>query len=214
MAKVAPSVLAADFAELGRELERVTQADALHLDVMDGQFVPNISFGPPVIDSIRTETTLPLDVHLMIEQPGQFVERLASADVRTIVVHVEACSHLHRIIDEIRATDVNVGVALNPGTGLHAVRPVLDKLDRVLVMSVDPGFAGQEFLPSTLEKVWTLDETSDVEISVDGGVGPATATQCVEAGADVLVSGSAVFGSDDPGRTVQELQQYGKLRQQ
>jgi ribulose-phosphate 3-epimerase len=206
MVRIAPSILAADFAELGRELDRVEAADSLHLDVMDGQFVPNISFGPPVLAAVRERTSLPLDVHLMTERPGEFVSRVADRGARAITVHAETCPHLHRVVDDIQSLGAEAGVAVNPGTAVHAVEAVLGQVDRVLVMSVDPGFGGQEFLPATLEKVRRLDG-EDVEVVVDGGVGPGNARRCLEAGADVLVAGSAVFGREDPAGAIRALRE-------
>lgn len=211
MVQVAASILAGDFTALGSELERVDSADSLHLDVMDGQFVPNISFGPPVVDSIREGTTLPLDIHLMVAQPDDFVQRFAEVGARTITIHAEACPHLHRVVNEIHLSGAKAGVAINPGTGVHAVDAVLDTVDRVLVMSVDPGFSGQSFLPTTLEKVQQLEGRTDVEIAVDGGIGPSNSRDCLEAGADMLVSGSAIFQSEQPAETIQELKQWDKV---
>lgn len=207
MVDIAPSILSADFTALGDVLERIRVADRVHLDVMDGHFVPNISFGPPVIASVRERTELPLDVHLMVERPADYVDELAALGVQTITVHAEACTHLFRTIDEIQAHGVDAGVAINPATSVHVIDEVLGHVDRVLVMSVDPGFAGQEFIPSVLSKVRTLDRSSDVEIGLDGGITPANAPDCIDAGGDVLVSGSALFEGDSVAETVRELQQ-------
>jgi ribulose-phosphate 3-epimerase len=207
MVDIAPSILSADLTALGDALERIRVADRVHLDVMDGHFVPNISFGPPVIASVRERTQLPLDVHLMVERPADYVADLAALDVQTITVHAEVCPHLFRTVDEIQAHGVDAGVAINPATSLEAVEAILGRVDRVLVMSVDPGFAGQSFLPEVLPKVRTLDATSDVEIEVDGGITPVNAPDCIDAGGDVLVSGSAIFESDSVAETVRALRQ-------
>ncbi|ATY85090.1 ribulose-phosphate 3-epimerase [Kyrpidia spormannii] len=200
---MAPSILSADFARLAEEVESVTQAGAnwIHVDVMDGQFVPNITIGPPVVASLRRVTDLPLDVHLMIANPDRYIEDFARAGADRITVHVEACPHLHRTIQSIRATGVKPGVALNPATPPEMVRWVLEDVELVLVMTVNPGFGGQAFLPRTVEKIPLLREWAgdrdDLCVEVDGGIDPSTAPKAVKAGADVLVAGSAVFGRAD-----------------
>jgi len=200
---MAPSILAADFARLAEEVRSVGEAGAhwIHVDVMDGQFVPNITMGPPVVASLRKVTDLPLDVHLMIVHPDRYIEDFAKAGADRITVHVEACPHLHRTIQSIRAAGATPGVALNPATPPETVRWVLEDVDLVLVMTVNPGFGGQAFLPRAVDKIPWLREWAgnrdDLYIEVDGGIDPFTAPRAVEAGADVLVAGSAVFGQAD-----------------
>jgi len=208
--KIAPSILSADFAALGDAVARVEAggADQLHVDVMDGRFVPNITIGPPVIESIRKRTRLPLDVHLMIVEPELYVETFVRAGADLLTVHAEACPHLNRTLHQIREAGAKVGVALNPSTPPEAIEWVLDDLDLILVMSVNPGFGGQSFIPSSISKVRqirTLVGTRPVEISVDGGVTSDKAGPLAQAGATILVAGSAIFGAQDPAQAVKDL---------
>jgi ribulose-phosphate 3-epimerase len=214
--KIAPSILSADFAALAEAIARVEAggADQLHVDVMDGRFVPNITLGPPVLESIRKRTRLPLDVHLMIVEPERYIETFVRAGADLVTVHVEACPHLNRTLHQIREAGAKAGVALNPSTPPQALEWVLDSLDLVLVMSVNPGFGGQSFIPSSLAKVRqirTLVGKRSVEISVDGGVNHATAASLAQAGATTLVAGSAVFGSHDPGQAVKDLRSVSEV---
>ena len=208
--KIAPSILSADFAALGEAVARVEVggADQLHVDVMDGRFVPNITIGPPVIESIRKRTRLPLDVHLMIVEPERYIETFVRAGADLVTVHVEACTHLNRILHQIREAGAKAGVALNPSTPPEAIEWVLDDLDLILVMSVNPGFGGQSFIPSSIAKVRqvkTLVGKRPIDISVDGGVNRDTAGPLAQAGATILVAGTAVFGAQDPAQAVKDL---------
>ena len=203
MNKLAPSILAADFSRLGEQIKQVEKAgaDYLHIDVMDGMFVPSISFGLPVIETIRKTSNLVFDVHLMIEEPGRYVKQFAAAGADILNVHVEACTHLQRTISEIKELGLKAGVTLNPGTPLTTLEYVLNDVDLVLIMSVNPGFGGQKFIPFTLQKLSDLREmrlrkNATAEIEVDGGVTLSNAKEIMEAGAEVLVSGSSVFGGD------------------
>jgi ribulose-phosphate 3-epimerase len=199
---LAPSILSADFTRLGEELgavERSGLADRLHVDVMDGQFVPPISFGPMICAAARRATTLALDVHLMVAQPGRFYDELAQAGATGLTVHVEACPHLHRDLGAIKALGMRAGVALNPGTPIAALEEALELADLVLVMSVNPGWGGQPFIPRSVDRIATVREMiralgREVEIEVDGGVNAKTAPEVARAGANVLVAGSAAFG--------------------
>jgi len=208
--KIAPSILSADFAALGEAVARVEAggADQLHVDVMDGRFVPNITIGPPVLESIRKRTRLPLDVHLMIVEPERYIETFVRAGADVVTVHAETCPHLNRTLHQIREAGAKAGVALNPSTPPEAIEWVLDDLDLILVMSVNPGFGGQSFIPSSYAKVRqtkTLVGTRPVEISVDGGVTRDKAGPLTQAGATILVAGSAIFGAQDPAQAVKDL---------
>lgn len=201
---VAPSILSASFARLGEEIAAVEDAGAdwLHVDVMDGRFVPNITIGPPVVKSIRKVTKLPLDVHLMIVEPERYVDAFAEAGADTITIHVEACTHLHRTLTHIRSLGKRAGVTMNPSTPEAHIEYVLDVCDQVLVMSVNPGFGGQSLVPSQLEKVRRIRKMVDdrklpIDIEIDGGIKPENAHLAIEAGARVLVAGSAVFDTKD-----------------
>jgi ribulose-phosphate 3-epimerase len=214
--KIAPSILSADFAALGDAIARVEAAgaDLLHVDVMDGHFVPNLTIGPPVIESIRKRTRLPLDVHLMIEEPERYIETYVRAGADLLTVHVEACRHLQRVLTQIREAGARAGVALNPATLPSVVDYVLDDLDLVLVMSVNPGFGGQSFIPTAYAKLRDLKclvGQRDILLSVDGGVNTANARPLAEAGAGALVAGSAIFGAADPGAAVQALRNASQV---
>lgn len=202
--KVAPSILSADFSRLGEEIRAVEAAgaDVIHVDVMDGHFVPNITIGPLVVEACRKVTKLPLDVHLMIENADRYVAEFARAGADYLTVHVETGYHLHRLVQSIRDQHVKPGVVLNPATPLDSLEYMLSEIDLVLIMSVNPGFGGQAFIPSALDKIRRLrkmidDRKLSVEIEVDGGVKPGNAAEIAAAGADILVAGSAVFGAPD-----------------
>ena len=212
---LAPSILAADFANLQRDVELVNASDAhwFHLDVMDGVFVPNISFGMPVIEAIAKHAQKPLDVHLMIVDPDRYISTFAALGADVLTVHAEACTHLHRTLGAIRDAGMKAGVALNPHTNVEVIRDVASDLDLVCLMSVNPGFGGQSFIERTFSKTRSLramlDEegASEVMIEIDGGVGLGNAKALVEAGADVLVAGSSVFRAPDPMAAAKELAQ-------
>lgn len=210
--KIAPSILSADFANLQRDIELVenNQVDVLHVDIMDGHFVPNITFGPNVVAAIRPFTKLPLDCHLMIEQPERYVEAFAKAGADIINVHVEATPHIHRVLQLIKSFGVKAAVTINPGTPVSAIEPVLHLVEMVLVMTVNPGFGGQSFLPECLAKVAALDELRRTkgytyEIEVDGGVTDQTIGACRDAGADVFVAGSYIYDAENPAERIQAL---------
>lgn len=217
MIKIAPSLLAADFAKLGEEVREVEAAGAtlLHIDVMDGHFVPNISFGSLVMDAIKPYTNLPLDVHLMIENPDQYIEQFAKAGAEYITVHVEACRHLHRTIQLIRSYGVKPGVVLNPHTPIETIKHVLEDIDLVLLMTVNPGFGGQKFIDSVVPKIAELSymikqRNLDVEIEIDGGITAETIVSCAEAGATIFVAGSAIFGKEDRQTALQSILKAGE----
>ena len=212
MIELAPSILSADFAHLADSVQAVAEGGAtvLHLDVMDGHFVPNITIGPPVVASLRKATTLPLDVHLMIENPDEYIPAFIDAGADWISVHQEACIHLHRTLDHIRSHGAQAGVVINPATPVQTLEEVLDMVDHVLVMSVNPGFGGQKFIPSTLDKVRKLvmmrqARRANFRIEMDGGIAPDTITGAVRAGVEILVAGNAVFGKGSPRENAQQL---------
>ena len=200
--KIAPSILSADFARLGEQVVEATEAgaDYIHIDVMDGRFVPNITIGPHVVAALRKHTKLPLDVHLMIENPERHFQEFVNAGANIITVHIEACPHIHRVIQMIKGTGVKTGISLNPGTSVTAIENSIKDVDLVLVMTVNPGWGGQSFIENTLDKIaeireWLDESNLTAELEVDGGINPETAPKVVEAGARVLVAGSAVFNS-------------------
>ncbi|MGM0330732.1 MULTISPECIES: ribulose-phosphate 3-epimerase [Enterococcus] len=210
--KIAPSILSADFANLQADIERVEKggADYIHVDVMDGQFVPNITFGSNVVQAIRPVTKLPLDVHLMIINPENYITDFAKAGSDIITVHVESTPHIHRAIQMIKDLDVKAGVVINPGTPIEMIKHVLPLVDQVLVMTVNPGFGGQSFITETVDKIAELAELRKVndwtyQIEVDGGIVPETAKICREAGADVFVAGSYVYSAEDPAAQIDQL---------
>ncbi len=208
---ISPSLLSADFAHLADEIRRVQDdADWLHVDVMDGHFVPNITIGPPVLAAIRKQTQLPLDVHLMIADPDRYVEAFAAAGANLLTVHAEACAHLDRVLQHIRSLGVRTGVSINPGTPLAAIEEVLHRVDLVLLMTVNPGFGGQQYIPSMTDKVRRLRALMQrngqaIHIQVDGGIGPDNARMIYQAGADVLVAGNSIYGTADPAAACRAL---------
>lgn len=213
MIKVAPSILSADFAALGNEIKDVEKggADCIHIDVMDGHFVPNITIGPLIVEAVRPVTDLPLDVHLMIEEPDRYIPAFAKAGADILSVHAEACPHLHRTIQLIKEQGVKAGVVLNPHTPVQVIEHVFGDLDLVLLMTVNPGFGGQKFIHSVLPKIKEVKRMADEKgkkdllIEVDGGVNKETAPLVIEAGANLLVAGSAVYGQSDRKKAISEI---------
>ncbi|WP_414840900.1 ribulose-phosphate 3-epimerase [Enterococcus saccharolyticus] len=212
--KIAPSILSADFANLQRDIEFVEKhgADYIHVDVMDGQFVPNITFGPNVVKAIRPITKLPLDVHLMIVDPERYIHDFAVAGADIIGVHVEATPHIHRAIQMIKAENVKAEVVLNPGTPVDSIKHVLSMVDQVLVMTVNPGFGGQSFIEESLDKIHELaalreEHRYHFDIQVDGGIVPETAKRCKEAGVNVFVAGSYIYDAEQPEKQIQLLKE-------
>lgn len=204
MIKLSPSILSADFSNLLEDIKTAEEAgvELLHIDVMDGHFVPNISLGPLVMNSIKGKTTLPFDVHLMIENPDKYIPKFTDAGAAIITVHVEACPHLHRTIQNIKSYGVKAGVSLNPATPLCAIEEILDELDMVLIMSVNPGFGGQKFIESSLQKISRLRKMIDsrgldIDIEVDGGIKIDNVSRVIDAGANVIVAGSAIFNGNN-----------------
>lgn len=215
MFELAPSILSADFSKLGEDVSSIEKggADLIHVDVMDGHFVPNISFGAAVMKSLNGKTELPYDVHLMIENPDKYLEDFVTDKTEYITVHQEACIHLHRTVQHIKGLGIKAGVSINPATSLTMIEEILDDIDLVLIMSVNPGFGGQKFIPSALSKIERLAKIREerglkFKIEVDGGVTLNNAAQIANAGADILVAGSAVFGADD---IVNRTQDFKKL---
>ena len=212
MIKISPSILSADFANLERDIARISAADYVHVDVMDGCFVPNITMGIPVVKAIKPTTSLPLDVHLMIMEPVRYVERFCDAGADLVTVHVESDTeeNTHRCIDLIHAKGKKAGIVLKPNTPAEAALPFLEKVELILVMTVEPGFGGQSFMENMMPKVrqlraWINEKNPACELEVDGGVGPDTYKTCIEAGANVLVAGSAVYGAADIPQRIAEL---------
>ena len=213
MIKIAPSILSANFAAMGEAVSKLSEqgADWVHFDVMDGNFVPNITFGPDMCKALRPLTKLPIDVHLMVEHPGDWIEPFKKAGADIVTIHVESSErHLHRVLQSIHAAGMKAGVVLNPATPVSACVHLLPECDLVLLMSVNPGFGGQSFIPETLRKIRELRNEIDARglntlIEIDGGVNPETAKRCIEAGADVLVAGSAVFKAHDPAEMIKSL---------
>jgi ribulose-phosphate 3-epimerase len=218
MIKIAPSILSADFSRLGEEIKEVEAAGAdwIHVDVMDGHFVPNLTIGPLVVEAIRPHTRLPLDVHLMIEEPDRYIPAFARSGADWISVHVEACPHLHRTVHLIKEHGVKAGVVLNPATPAGVLEPILPDVDLILLMTVNPGFGGQKFISSVLPKIGQVRDMlqragrMDVALEVDGGINPHTAADVVAQGADVLVAGSAVFGAEDREEAIRRLREAAK----
>ena len=214
MKKIAPSILSADFSRLGEEVKAVEQAggDVIHVDVMDGHFVPNITIGPLVVQGLKKLTSLPLDVHLMIEEPGRYIEAFAQAGSDWITVHVEVCSHLKQMIKKIRQLNVRPGIVLKPATSLKTIYPVLDEIDLVLIMSVNPGFGGQSFIPSTLKKIERLRKIIDqnhypLEIEVDGGIKIDNIREVSRSGGNIFVVGTGIFKTENYEETIRKLRQ-------
>lgn len=216
---IAPSILSADFTDLGGAVRLVKEggADLIHVDVMDGHFVPNLTIGPPVIKALKRVADIPLDVHLMISNAEQSVGWYLDAGADMVTVHVEACDHLHRVVQTIHAAGAQAGVSLNPATPVKSLREIITELDLVLIMSVNPGFGGQAFIPGSVDKIRRLAKLiektgSHARIAVDGGIDVTTAPLVVEAGATMLIAGSAVFGADDPASAVADIRRSAVTR--
>ena len=219
MVKIAPSILSADFLRLGEEIKaaEAVGADILHIDIMDGHFVPNITIGPFIVEAIRKVTSLPLDVHLMIEEPDKYVKDFAQAGADYLTVHYEACVHLHRSVQQIKENGVKAGVSLNPATPVSSLDHILRDIDIALIMSVNPGFGGQEFIPEAKEKIKTLktlirEKGLSTSIEVDGGIKLRNAADVIDAGADILVMGSAFFHSNNYGEFIEEFRKIVRKR--
>jgi ribulose-phosphate 3-epimerase len=213
---IAPSILSADFGRIYETVDLInsSEADWFHIDVMDGMFVPNISFGFPVMEAVKRRATKPMDVHLMIEKPERYIERFRDAGAHVITVHYEACPHLHRVIQQIKESGALAGVALNPHTPVTLLADILEDLDLILIMSVNPGFGGQKFIYQAIPKIMQLKQMLDERnlspfIEVDGGIGLQNAERVLQAGADVLVAGNAVLGASDPLQVIRDLKAVG-----
>lgn len=212
---IAPSILSADFYDLGKELSRIESAEWIHVDAMDGHFVPNLTFGSMIVEAIRPHTEKIIDCHLMVENPEKMIDSFAEAGADMITVQAESTPHIHRVLQSIRDQGVKAGLALNPGTSVESVLPLLSMVDMILVMTVNPGFGGQEFISDMQSKIEQLSDLRDQEnydylIQVDGGINKQTAKKCSDKGADVFVAGSYIFNSEDPAAQIKELKSISK----